>query len=91
MFPYFSIIFYCISIVSGCLLNIAHVTKLKSTDNILHRPTENYWKYVKYPIQSCLYAELMLTYMIKFERWCMFIKEKKAKLRLKISYIKGEL
>ena len=35
---------------------------LNSTDNILHKPIEN-----KFNIQTCPYAELLLTYMIKFE------------------------
>jgi hypothetical protein len=35
---------------------------LKSTDNILHKPIEN-----TLSIQTCPYAELLLTYMIIFE------------------------
>ena len=35
---------------------------LNSSDNILHKPIEN-----KFNIQTCPYAELLLTYVIKFE------------------------
>lgn len=41
---------------------VVHVTMLKSTDNILQKAIDN-----KLIIQTCSYAELLLTYMIEFE------------------------
>ena len=56
------------------------MTKFKSTDN-LHKPMEN-----TLSIHGCPYAELLLMYF-KLEdvylKKLMFIKEKKAKLRVK--------
>ena len=63
---------------------------LNSTDNILHKPIEN-----KFNIQTCPYAELLLTYLIRtnfrealISRFSRFVENREIKDSLKLGYAK---
>ena len=63
---------------------------LNSTDNILHKPIEN-----KLNIQTCPYAELLLTYLIRtnfrealISRFSRFVENREIKDSLKLGYAK---